>query len=149
MFDHAGEGVKRDAVRQDPPVTVERHFTDTPWEPAVGYCRAVRSGTRIHVSGTVGIGPGGEVPEGAYEQARAAFARAVEAVEALGGARRDVVRTRMFATHPRRDLEEIGRAHREAFGAHPPATSLLGVSELVDPAFLVEVEVEAEVGSGG
>ena len=125
---------------------VTRHFTDTPWEPQVGFCRAIRSGSRIHVSGTVGIGPDGRAPDGTYAQARAAIARAVAAVEALGGTRGDVVRTRMFATDPVGDLQDIARAHREAFGATPPATSLIGTSALVAPEFTFEIEVEAEVG---
>ncbi|MEW6582707.1 MAG: Rid family hydrolase [Actinomycetota bacterium] len=128
---------------------VERHFTHTPWEPRVGYCRAIRVGTGIHVSGTVGVDPDGRAPAGAYAQAALAIARVVGAVEALGGTRRDIVRTRMFATHPARDLDEIARAHREAFADHPPATSLLGVSQLVEPGLLVEIEAEAEVGAGG
>jgi isochorismate pyruvate lyase len=125
---------------------VTRHYTDTPWEPEVGFCRAIRAGSRIHVSGTVGIGPDGRAPDGTYAQATAAIARAIAAVEALGGSRADVVRTRMFATHPVRDLPDIARAHREAFGAHPPATSLIGISALVAPEFTFEIEVEAEVG---
>ena len=130
-------------------MTARRHFSGTPWEPVAGYCRAIRVGDRIHVSGTVGLGADGRPPEGAGAQAELAFARVVEAVEALGGSRRDIVRTRMFATHPQRDFEAIARAHRDAFGESPPATSLLGVSALVEPGLLVEVEAEAEVGSGG
>jgi enamine deaminase RidA (YjgF/YER057c/UK114 family) len=127
----------------------ERHFTGTPWEPVAGYCRAIRAGGRIHVSGTVGLGPDGTPPQGVHDQAVLAFARVVEAVEALGGSRRDVVRTRIFAIDPQRDFEAIARAHREAFGESPPATSLVGVSALIGSEFLVEVEAEAEVGAGG
>lgn len=121
----------------------ERHFSGTPWEPEVGYCRAIRAGAHISVSGTVGLLDDGSVPEGAYAQAAAAITRAVAAVEALGAGRKDVVRTRMYATHPVRDFAEIARAHREVFDAHPPATSLIGVSSLVAPEFLFEIEVEA------
>jgi isochorismate pyruvate lyase len=149
MFDHGGDRIKPESVRrprEDAPVSVARHFTDTPWEPEVGFCRAIRAGSRIHVSGTVGIGPDGRAPEGAYAQAAAAIARAIAAVEALGGSRRDIVRTRMFSTDPAGDLADIAGAHREAFGAHPPATSLIGASALVAPDFTFEIEVEAELG---
>ena len=128
-------------------MSVTRHFSDTPWEPEVGYCRAIRVGSRISVSGTVGIGPDGHAPQGVYAQAAAAIAHAVAAVEALGGTREDVVRTRMFATDPVGDLAEIARAHREAFGAHPPATSLLGVAALVAPEFVFEIEIEADTAA--
>jgi enamine deaminase RidA (YjgF/YER057c/UK114 family) len=123
--------------------SVQRHFTDTSWESQVGYCRALRVGTHILVSGTVGVGPDGRALDGAYAQAAGAIARAIEAVEGLGGSVSDVVRTRMFALDPVRDFEEISRAHREAFGAHPPATSLIGAAALVSPEFLFEIEIDA------
>jgi isochorismate pyruvate lyase len=128
-------------------VPTERHFSGTPWEPEVGYCRAIRRGEHIFVSGTVGLRDDGSVPEGAYEQAEAAIARAVAAIEALSGGLKDVVRTRMYATDPARDFADIARAHREAFGAHPPATSLIGVSSLVAPEFVFEIEVDAIVSA--
>jgi enamine deaminase RidA (YjgF/YER057c/UK114 family) len=120
-----------------------RHFSGSPWEPEVGYCRAIRAGGHISVSGTVGVGPDGRALDGAYAQAKAAIARAIEAVEALGGSPENVTRTRMFATDPVRDYREIARAHREVFEAHPPATSLIGVASLVSPEFVFEIEVEA------
>ena len=128
-------------------MSVERHFSGTPWESEVGYCRAVRVGSHISVSGTVGIGPDGHAVEGVSAQATAAIARAVSAVEALGGTRRDVVRTRMFATDPVGDFAEIAAAHREAFGANPPVTSLIGASSLVTPEFVFEIEVEADTAA--
>lgn len=148
MFDHCRGTIKR--VRragENGPVPVARHFSETPWEPEVGYCRAIRVGSHISVSGTVGIGPDGRAPEGAYAQATAAIARAIAAVEALGGTRQDVVRTRMFATDPVGDLAEIARAHREAFGAHPPVTSLIGTTALVAPEFSFEIEIEADTAA--
>ena len=126
-------------------MTVQRHFTDTPWEPEVGFCRAIRAGSRILVSGTVGLGPDGRAPDGAYAQAQAAIGCVIAAVEALGGTRKDVVRTRMFSTDPQEHLPEIARAHREAFGASPPATSLIGTTALVAPEFVFEIEAEAEI----
>lgn len=127
----------------------ERHFSGAPWEPEVGYCRAIRKGDHIAVSGTVGLRDDGSVPEGAYEQAATAIARAMAAVAALGGGPGDVIRTRMYATHPVRDFAEIARAHREVFENHPPATSLIGVASLVSPHFLFEIEVEAFAAAAG
>lgn len=126
---------------------IERVFSGTPWEPEVGYCRAIRKGDHIAVSGTVGLRDDGSVPEGAYDQAAAAIVRAMAAVEALGGSPKDVVRTRMYATHPARDYADIARAHREAFENHPPATTLVGVSALVAPEFVFEIEMDAVVSA--
>jgi enamine deaminase RidA (YjgF/YER057c/UK114 family) len=120
-----------------------RHFSGTPWEPEVGYCRAIRAGAHISVSGTVGTGPDGQALDGAYAQAKAAIARALEAVKDLGGSAENVTRTRMFATNPIRDYEEIAQAHREVFAAYPPATSLIGVASLVAPEFVFEIEIDA------
>lgn len=128
-------------------MVTERHFSGTPWEPEVGYCRAIRRGEPIAVSGTVGLRDDGSVPEGAYEQAAAAIARAMAAVEALGGGPDGVARTRMYATHPERDYADIARAHREVFESHPPATTLVGVAALVAPEFLFEIEIDAAVSA--
>src|SRR3954453_2614989 len=94
-----------------------RHFTGVPLEATVGYCRALRAGSRIVVAGTVGLDADGRPAGDAYGQARAALARIVEALEALGGSAADVVRTRMFALDLA-DLEAIGRAHAEVFAEH-------------------------------
>jgi enamine deaminase RidA (YjgF/YER057c/UK114 family) len=115
-----------------------------PWESKAAYSRAVRVGPHIMVSGTAPVGDRGEVVgEGdAYVQAR----RCIEIIEAAlneGGAGLEhVVRTRMFVT----DIEkwpEVARAHREAFGEVMPATSMVEVSKLIDPAMLVEIEADA------
>ena len=124
---------------------IERHFTGTPWEPEVGYCRALRVGDRILVSGTLGIGPDGGPAGDAYAQAAAALTRIRAAVAAVGGERAVIIRTRMFATDPAGDYPAIARAHREALGAEPPVTSLIGTPALVDPGFVVEIEAEAVV----
>jgi enamine deaminase RidA (YjgF/YER057c/UK114 family) len=116
----------------------------SPWEPRVGYCRAVRSGDLISVSGTVGINADGTYPPTASGQARRAFAIIRAAVEALGGRLEDVVRTRMFVTDIA-DFDEVGRVHGEVFGAIRPATSMVEVSRLVDAAALIEIEADAVV----
>ena len=116
----------------------------SPWEPVVGYCRAVRSGNLISVSGTVGINADRSYPPTAGEQARRALAIIRAAVEALGGKLEHVVRTRMFVTDIAH-FAEVGRAHGEVFGAVRPATSMVEVSRLVDEAAVVEIEADAIV----
>ena len=116
----------------------------SPWEPRVGYSRAVRSGDLITVSGTVGINADGTYPATAADQARRALAIIRAAVEALGGRVEHVVRTRIFVTDIA-SFAEVGRAHGQVFGAIRPATSMVEVSRLVDDAALVEIEADAVV----
>jgi enamine deaminase RidA (YjgF/YER057c/UK114 family) len=123
---------------------MKRVFTGAPWEKKVGYCRAVRAGSQVFVSGTAPVGPDGSTfaPGDAYAQAKRCFEIAAAALRDLGAGPEHVVRTRMYVTDIAR-WAEYGRAHAEAFGASPPATSMVEVSKLIDPAMLIEVEVDA------
>ena len=111
--------------------------TDSPFEPVVGYSRAVRSGNQVFVTGTTAPEENGE-----YAQT-AAIIRKIEAVLKRSGAElRHVVRTRMFVTDISR-WEEIGRAHREFFADILPCTTMVEVKALIDPSMLVEIEADA------
>jgi enamine deaminase RidA (YjgF/YER057c/UK114 family) len=122
-----------------------RHSTGTEWESRVGYSRALRVGPHVYVSGTLGVGPGGRPPAGAYEQSMLAVERIRGALEALGATLDDVVRTRMYVVDVERHQYDVGRAHMEAFGRAMPASTMVGIAGLVAPEYLVEIEVEALV----
>jgi enamine deaminase RidA (YjgF/YER057c/UK114 family) len=121
-----------------------RHFTGSPWEPVVGYCRALRAGDHVHVSGTAPVAAGGGVfaPGDPYRQMQRCCEIALAALAELGAGPEHVIRTRMFVTDISR-WREIGKAHAEAFGKSPPVTSMVEVRSLIDPAMMVEVEVDA------
>ncbi|HEY8173854.1 MAG TPA: RidA family protein [Dehalococcoidia bacterium] len=118
------------------------------WEPVVGYSRAVRVGEHIFVAGTTAVDAEGRViGEGdAYAQTIAALRIIETALTKAGASMRDVVRTRMFVTDVSR-WEEYGRAHGEIFGDVRPATTMVEVARLIDPAMLVEIEADAVVSS--
>lgn len=116
------------------------------WEPVVGYSRAVRVGQWVSVAGTTAAAEGGGAVGGQDigEQTREALKRIEAALQQAGARLEDVVRTRMFVTDISR-WEQVGRVHGEVFGSIRPATSMLEVSALIDPALLVEIEADAVI----
>ncbi|MDX3639145.1 RidA family protein [Streptomyces sp. MB09-02B] len=122
---------------------VRRLQSGSPWEESFGFARAVAAGDRVLVAGTTAFK--GDVLHGEgdpYEQAKVAFTSAVEALGEFGLGAASVIRTRMYLTHMR-DVEAVGRAHKEIFDPVRPASTLLVVEGFVDPRILVEVEIEA------
>ncbi|MDQ0921381.1 RidA family protein [Paenibacillus sp. V4I5] len=120
-----------------------RVFTGSPWEPLVGYCRAIRVGNRIEVAGTTAMRDGEVVGEGnPYVQAQFVLQTIEQALQELGGQMSDVIRTRMYVT----DIslwQEFGKAHGEFFRDVQPVATMVEVKALIDPLLLIEIEIEA------
>jgi enamine deaminase RidA (YjgF/YER057c/UK114 family) len=115
----------------------------SPYEPVVGYSRAVQAGNQVWIAGCAPImADGGDPPGDAYSQARRCLEIIERALQEAGGSLADVVRTRVYLVRTE-DFEEVGRAHGEAFSDIRPANTTLTIKELVDPRWLVEIEADA------
>ena len=125
----------------------ENYSGNSPYEPVVGFSRAVKVGNNVYVSGTVGRGKDGKVVfGGVYDQAKQAIANIAAALEQAGASLNDVVRTRIYLVDID-EQDELARAHREAFGEIRPASTMVEVAALATPEMLVEIEADAVIGA--
>lgn len=125
----------------------QRVSSGSPYEPTIGFSRALRVGDRVLVAGTAPVWPDDSCPDDAEAQARRCFEIIVAALQEAGATPADVVRTRMFLTRAS-DAEAVGRAHGALFGDVRPAATMVVVAALLDPRWRVEIEAEAIIGAG-
>ncbi len=129
-------------------MSFKRTFTNAPWEKKVGYCRALKAGDHIYITGTAPVSEDGTTfaPGDAYSQAKKCFEIIESTLAELLVPLSKVVRTRMFVTDISK-WEAFGKAHYEAFSEFPPATTMVEVKQLIDPQMLIEIEVDAYIGN--
>lgn len=132
---------------QTPGLRGNRYSDGARWEPIAGYSRAARAGNFVAVSGTTAPSGADRFSGDTYGQVRAALGKIIEAVEAFGGNRFDIIRTRVLLV-PGADVDDACRAHLEVMGDVAPANTLLFVNALIGPGLLVEIEADAVLGSG-
>lgn len=129
-------------------MSFERTYSKAPWETEVGYCHAIRAGDHIYVTGTAPLAEDGSMfaPGDGHAQTRRCLEIIEKVIKSLGYDRNGVVRTRMFVTDISR-WAEFGKAHQEFFGDNRPATTMVEVRRLIEPAMLIEIEADAVLPS--